>query len=246
MQTQVKAQQDKVTQAAEKKARKLFLGSLLLSGLIIVHIVYLARTGGGILNTIRSFLPVVLLWSLTMTAYAFYVLASIARERAQALAESITDTRTGVFSLSYLRSCLEQEHRRAVELGVPAAVVYVDMVDLDRVNQDFGHAIGDIVLKAVAQLIADRVRTGDVVGRVGGDEFAVIMPEAGLREAEGIVRGIVGAIKGYQLELGKRGQIDFLGCRTGVAVFPAEGNTPDEIIAAARDKMARPAATGKE
>lgn len=226
-----------VSEEAEKKARKLFLGSLVLSVLIVVHIVYLAERGGGLLATISTFLPAVLLWSLAMTGYAFYMLYSIAQQRAARLSKAFTDFSTGVFTLAYLKSCLLQEHKRALEMGTFAAVLYVDMVNLERVNRDFGHAVGDIVLKAVAQVIEANVRRGDTVGRVGGDEFLVIMPETTAEEAQGVVQSIRRIIKAYRLDLGKRGVIDFLDCKTGLAIFPAEGASPEDLVAAAREKL---------
>jgi diguanylate cyclase (GGDEF)-like protein len=235
---------ERLSQAAEDRARKLFWGSLLLSVLIVVHMVYQAQRPGGLLAVIRTFLPPVLLWSLTMTAYSFCTLNSIARQRAERLANAFTDLVTGVFNLEYLKSCLEHERKRAVEVGTSAAVVYADLVHLEQVNQSFGHAVGDIVLKAIAQLIAGHVRRGDILGRVGGDEFLIVMPETTAGEAEVVVKAIRKAIRDYRLELGKRGTVDFLNCKTGVAAFPAEAETPIEIIAVARQKLREVGASG--
>jgi diguanylate cyclase (GGDEF)-like protein len=129
-------------------------------------------------------------------------------------------------------------------MGTSAAVVYADLVHLEQVNQSFGHAVGDIVLKAIAQLVAGHVRRGDILGRVGGDEFLIVMPETTVGEAEVVVKAIRKAIRDYRLELGKRGTVDFLNCKTGVAAFPAEAETPIEIIAVARQKLREVGASG--
>jgi diguanylate cyclase (GGDEF)-like protein len=227
---------DEVTRRAEGKARTLFWGSLLLSVLIVLHSIYLSQRAGGALSIISSFLPVVLLWSMAMTAYAFFVLHDIARQRAERLAGGRTDPATGLFSLQYLHSCLEAERRHAIEAGRSAAVIYVDLVNLERVNNEFGHTVGDIVLKAMARLVAANARPGDIVGRVAGDEFLVIMPETSTEEAEAAVERIGGAVAGYDLNLGKRGTIDFIRCRFGVAMFPGEGDA-EGIISVARAKL---------
>ncbi len=231
-----KAVLDEVTREAEGKARKLFWGSLLLSVLIVLHSIYLSRRAGGTLSVVSSFLPVVLLWSLAMTAYAFFVLHDIARERAERLAGGMTDPATGLGSLQYLHSRLDAERRHAVDAGRPAAVIYADLVNLERVNNEFGHTVGDIVLKAMARLVEANARPGDVVGRVGGDEFLVIMPETSAEEAEAAVERIGSAVAGYNLNLGKRGVIDFIRCRFGVAMFPGEGD-PEGIISVARGRL---------
>ncbi|MHC4592189.1 MAG: GGDEF domain-containing protein, partial [Planctomycetota bacterium] len=192
-------QSTELSEHAESKAKKLFWGSLLLSVLVIIHVVYLARRTGGVLATVQTVLPAVLLWSLVMTAYAFHSLCAIARRRSERLTRASTDVNTGVFSLDYLKSSLDHERRRATKTGTSTVVAYVDMVNLERANRNFGHTIGDIVLKAAAQLIATGVRRGDIVGRVGGDEFLVIMPETALEEAASVVTAIREAIEGYRL-----------------------------------------------
>jgi len=221
----------------EEKLRKIFLGSLLLNILVVIHLFYLAGTGSGFLATVRSLLPAVLLWSLMVTAYAFHALWEVSVKRRSVISMAFTDTATGVYSLSYLTSYLERERERVRQTGRPAAVAYLDLINLDRVNHSFGHAVGDIVLKSVAQLIADNIRQGDIVGRVGGDEFLVVMPETPLPQAESLLANLRSVIAGYRLDLGKRGTIDFLGCKIGLAAFPIEGGTPADIIQAAREKL---------
>jgi diguanylate cyclase (GGDEF)-like protein len=223
---------------AEKRTRHIFWGSLVLCALIVVQIAYMSKDPAGLRGAMRSFLPSVLLWSLCMTGYAFYTLSRISRAKPSAVPE-FADVATGVFTLPYLASCLNHEHKRAQEAGQSAVVVYLDLMHLERVNQNAGHAVGDIVLKAMAQLIAHSVRSGDVVGRVGGDEFLIVMPETTMRQARPIVQSIKEAIAGYRLDLGKKGVVDFLGCQVGMAVFPAEGDTPDSIVAAARARVGR-------
>jgi diguanylate cyclase (GGDEF)-like protein len=108
------------------------------------------------------------------------------------------------------------------------------MVGLQMVNRRAGHTIGDIVLKALAGIIVQCVRDGDVVGRVGGDEFVVIMPDAGPQLVRHTVEKIAQTIGEYRLDLGKKGTVDYVGCKTGTAVFPVDGTTPEAILVASQ------------
>jgi diguanylate cyclase (GGDEF)-like protein len=72
----------------------------------------------------------------------------------------------------------------ALRYGQPASLIYFDLDDLKAVNDRFGHAAGDASLQAVADRLAAHVRQSDVVGRMGGDEFAVLLEHADLAVAE--------------------------------------------------------------
>lgn len=78
--------------------------------------------------------------------------------------------------------------------GMPASIVYLDLNDLKTINDTLGHAAGDAVLMHVGDLLIRNVRESDVVGRLGGDEFGVILPnaneEAGRRKAEALAHVI--------------------------------------------------------
>jgi len=225
---------------AEHKARVLFWGALVLSMLIVVQMVIELKATEGFTMLLRAFLVAILLWSFVLSGYAFHLVSRLV-EHTERQGGRFTDPHTGVFTLEYLKSCLDQEYRRALETGVSATVIYVDMRNLERVNHSFGYTVGDIALKALAQICADEIRSGDVLGRVGGDEFLIVLPETNLDQARPVVENIEQAIREYRLDLGKRGVIDYLSCRTGTAVFPADGSNPEDIIAAAHENMAETA-----
>ncbi len=78
--------------------------------------------------------------------------------------------------------------------GDEAALVYLDMDGLKRINDAHGHGAGDAALAAVAAALVEQVRESDVVGRLGGDEFAVLLARAPLGEAQGKARALVQAV----------------------------------------------------
>jgi diguanylate cyclase (GGDEF)-like protein len=104
-----------------------------------------------------------------------------ANRRLRALAR--TDELTDVRNRRGLRSALTREFRRAERYGGALTVMAFDVDRFKQVNDDWGHAVGDAVLHAVAQALKRGVREVDIVGRVGGEEFVVLAPETPAREA---------------------------------------------------------------
>jgi len=90
----------------------------------------------------------------------------------------------------------------AQRYGAPASLVYFDLDDLTGVNDRFGHAAGDAVLQAVAERLLGNVRESDVVGRMGGDEFAVILVQADAATADAKAQALVRAVQGQPLAFG--------------------------------------------
>lgn len=84
------------------------------------------------------------------------------------------------------RAFLRELHRTMSEVErykTPAAVIYIDLDGFKAVNDEYGHSAGDAVLRHVGLLLADSVRESDIVGRLGGDEFGVILNRASAEEA---------------------------------------------------------------
>jgi diguanylate cyclase (GGDEF)-like protein len=95
---------------------------------------------------------------------------------------SVTDPLTGLANRRHLLAGLEQELRRADRSGRPLSVLMVDLDHFKAINDRYGHAVGDAVLVAVAARCQARLRAIDLCGRVGGEEFVVVLPET---DAEG-------------------------------------------------------------
>lgn len=94
----------------------------------------------------------------------------------------------------------EEELERQVALtrrhGTPAALILIDVDALKAVNDTCGHAGDDRVLKHVADAMREGLRATDIAARIGGDEFAIILPEAGIDAAESVAERIIGSLRG--------------------------------------------------
>ncbi len=105
----------------------------------------------------------------------------------QLLAAARTDAKTGLVNSTHWRQLAETHLRRATAATAPLAVALIDLDHFKRVNDAYGHLVGDDVLVATAEALAQASRPGDVVGRFGGEEFAVLLP--GLSTTEAAVVG---------------------------------------------------------
>ena len=229
------------TKTGKKRMRNIFLGSLGLSVLIVLHLVVQTSLAGRASSILGVSFPMVLAWSLTLTVYAFHVLWRLLEQDSQLLQQmAITDHKTGVKSLDYIRTFLQEEHDRSIQTGQPVAVLYVDLQNLNLVNQNFGHAVGDIVLRDVAGTIEGSVPQEGVVGHVAGDEFLVVLPGANSEKAKSVAEAIEQGIGQYRVDLGKKRQMVFLGCRIGVIECPPDVRFADGIISAAQKVTSEP------
>ena len=90
--------------------------------------------------------------------------------------KSVTDGLTGSYTHGYLHEILELEMQHSLTGRLPLSILIIDIDDFKKVNDLHGHLFGDRVIKETAETIAASVRTDDIFGRMGGDEFLVIMP----------------------------------------------------------------------
>lgn len=96
---------------------------------------------------------------------------------------AVTDPLTGLFNRRYALPHLSRLARHAVETRAPFAVMVLDLDRFKRINDEYGHAAGDAVLVAVADRLRGNLRSVDLVARIGGEEFLVAMPDAGIDAA---------------------------------------------------------------
>lgn len=104
----------------------------------------------------------------------------VAAQAAMALQNArlaVTDSLTSLYNRRYFEQALELECERARRSGRPIGLLLIDIDHFKRYNDRFGHQAGDAVLRSVAATLADHLRRTDIVARIGGEEFAAILPE---------------------------------------------------------------------
>jgi diguanylate cyclase (GGDEF)-like protein/PAS domain S-box-containing protein len=104
---------------------------------------------------------------------------------------ALHDQLTGVANRELLQRSLDQAIQRATETGEPLGVLFLDVDGFKEINDRFGHAVGDSVLVELAKRLRHGVRAGDVVGRIGGDEFVALCANADLTATASIAQRIL-------------------------------------------------------
>jgi len=107
---------------------------------------------------------------------------------------AITDELTGVYNRHFLEDSLENLFRTAKSRKRPISLVMVDLDHFRAINEYYGHKTGDRIILAVVDVFKKHLRKRDIIARYGGDEFTVIMPQTGLKEAQGIAEKICTAV----------------------------------------------------
>jgi two-component system, cell cycle response regulator len=138
------------------------------------------------------------------------------------------DPLTGVFNQRHWRNLLARELDRSRRHGRVLSVIVADLDHFKGINDRFGHLAGDLVLKAAARVFADNLRAHDSVGRYGGEEFVVLLPETGLEEAVRAAERLRRAIAGLRFA-----GLDGLQVSISLGVAEAAGGGPADFPAAA-------------
>jgi diguanylate cyclase (GGDEF)-like protein/PAS domain S-box-containing protein len=110
-------------------------------------------------------------------------ISDIQESRIQLKKLSITDTLTQVYNRLYLDEILQKQHYRLIRNNEPCSIIIIDIDHFKKINDKYGHLVGDDVLKEIAYLIQNNIRQSDTFGRWGGEEFMIITPHTSLEEA---------------------------------------------------------------
>jgi diguanylate cyclase len=118
------------------------------------------------------------------------------------MAEALTDPLTGMANRRKFDQELARRFTQWKQTATPLSLVLVDIDEFKKVNDEYGHVAGDVVLQQVAEVLLENVRANDLVARYGGEEFAMILPGTTLEEAKPVAERIRGAIADYCFQFG--------------------------------------------
>jgi diguanylate cyclase (GGDEF)-like protein len=159
-----------------------------------------------------------------------------------------TDEKTGLFNAFGWRNLASRELARAARSRSACGVLMVDLDHFKRVNDSHGHLAGDSVLKAVGTLLRAEVRDYDVVGRFGGEEFAVLLPDITEHHAIAIAERIRKAVTELSVDVeieDHRTTVTGLSVSIGVAVGPDSGTVVDRLLLAADTALYKAKSDGR-
>jgi diguanylate cyclase (GGDEF)-like protein len=157
-----------------------------------------------------------------------------AGEYAAVAAVALRDPLTGVLNRRGFIDELERELARARRYQTPFVLGYVDIRGLKAVNDSEGHLAGDDVIKQVAWLLTDSVRTEDAVGRLGGDELALLLTGQSGNGAEAVVQRIQAQLPACReaMAIGTDWDVTI-----GTASYPADGDTFEQLVSTADRRL---------
>ncbi|QLG88789.1 EAL domain-containing protein [Chitinibacter bivalviorum] len=153
------------------------------------------------------------------------------------------DALTGLYNRHRFQQELERMVSEADRRQQSMALVFFDLDEFKHVNDSFGHAVGDELLKAIAREVGKQVRRHEVLSRLGGDEFAVLLPECGEFEVTKLAERIVSSISQIQFMAGSH--LMRPGTSVGVALYPQHANNAEDLVAHADSAMYQAKAAGK-
>ena len=143
---------------------------------------------------------------------------------------SIRDPLTGLYNHREFFRLLGEEVERARRYGHPLSMLILDLDHFKRINDTYGHPIGDNALRTVAMRIREHLRHVDMAARYGGEEFSLLLPETTIVEAYDVAERLRQAIAAQPVTLFEE-QAIFLTTSIGAATFPWYADSGDSLVA---------------
>ncbi len=178
--------------------------------------------------------------SIALKGSSYYSLAEEMKEL------SITDPLTGLYNRRYFQERLLEEIERSERYDLHCSLCIIDIDDFKLYNDTEGHLSGDRILQQVSQLVHESLRTVDVFARIGGEEFAVIMPQTDKLEAYFVAERIRNSIRERIEQTWSVYPKKNITVSSGISSSPSDGITPQKLILNADRALYRAKMKGKD
>ena len=159
----------------------------------------------------------------TMSWWAFDLVLKVERAHEQLRLQSNVDHLTGIFNRRYFMDRLREEIDRAGRYGTSFAVAFIDVDNFKLINDEHGHLSGDEILRQLSQTCAQQVREIDTLARIGGEEFALLLPQTTPAEAEHLVERLRASVAATRAKVGD----GWLDVTVSIGLTSASRNTLD-------------------
>ncbi len=166
------------------------------------------------------------------------------REKRELFQKVITDGLTKVYNRYYFDEMLEKEFQKAIRYNYPLSIAMIDLDDFKKINDSYGHNIGDLVLRDFANILKENVRESDQVFRYGGEEFVILMPFTLQEEAWRVIERIRQMLHQRSVTLGNE-KISYT-FSSGIAQTTPNINTSEELIEKADSALYKAKKEGKD
>ncbi|MFQ5653983.1 MAG: GGDEF domain-containing protein [Planctomycetota bacterium] len=149
-----------------------------------------------------------------------------------------SDDLTGLFNRRHMNEAFRRELRRSRRYSKALTVMLIDVENFKAVNDTYGHPAGDKVLVELARLLGEVCRETDIIGRYGGDEILVLLPEARKRDAFALAERLRRAARDREILAGEDGKQRIqISLSIGLATYPDDSQETEELLRCADDAL---------
>lgn len=177
------------------------VGSMALSVAISWLVHYgMGLSMSGVAWTVALACPAVI--APTTSWWAFDWVRKVEHAHEELRVQSTIDPLTGIFNRRYFMERLREETDRATRYGTPFAVAFIDIDNFKRINDEYGHLSGDDILKQLTQTCSAQIRDIDTLARIGGEEFALLLPQTTAEQAAHLVERLRASVAATRAQIG--------------------------------------------
>ena len=156
---------------------------------------------------------------------------------------SVIDGLTQVYLRRHLMFLLETEIKRLAHKKKPLSILMIDIDNFKHINDEYGHLVGDHILRKLSGILCSNLRQMDFIGRYGGEEFIIVLPETPINVAEGVAERFRKAVMNSVFEIFHRKHK--ITISIGIGILKGKQRTVKALVAKADEAMYQAKSTGK-